>query len=271
MDVMKRKWHVDVPFFLHTFLIVLADMHRLYVSPEHVEAGRVILRGEAFRKVRTVLRMKPKDTLLVFDGQGSEYQCQIISFSSGESELLILRKDQPLREPPREIHLGQALPKSDKMAFIIQKAVELGVSAVHPVMTARSIPRYDITHLDHKVRRWQKIALEAAQQSGRMIIPEVRAAVPLDHLLQFPPPTSLKIILHHGVTASSIKSIVRNNHDAQPVFFLVGPEGGFAPEEISLAERHGFVPVSLGARTLRTETVALVFLSIIQYELGDID
>lgn len=249
--------------------IYTAAPHRIFVSPENISHDRIILRGELLKKVRLVLRLKPKATLSVFDGTGFEYLAQIISLTTHAGELKIVEKTHPQRESPLKIHLGQAVPKSQKMDFIIQKAVELGVGEIHPFFSSRTIPRFNLSQAMKKVERWKKISQEASQQCGRIDIPTVNPLVEFIELLTLPSQTSLKIILQKDPSHDSLKNFLRTNRNKRGIFFLVGPEGGFAPEEITRALNHGFKPISLGERILRTETVALTFLSILQYELGD--
>ena len=123
--------------------LLFTGMHRIFVDSSYIKEAEVHLLGEPLYKVRTVLRMKPQETLIILDGLGTEYVCRIVSISSKRCLLEIVRKKKASREPSREIHLGQALPKADKMAFVIQKAVELGVTAVHPFWAQRSVPRYN--------------------------------------------------------------------------------------------------------------------------------
>jgi len=243
--------------------------HRIFVSPENINQERIILQGELLKKVRLVLRLKPKDTLSVFDGTGFEYLAQIVSLTPHAAELKIVGKTHSPRESPLEIHLGQALPKSQKMDFIIQKAVELGVGEIHPFFSSRTIPRFNLSQAMKKVERWQKISQEASQQSGRIDIPTVNLVVEFVELLTLPSPASLKIILQKDPSNDSLRNFLTTNQGKRDIFFLVGPEGGFSPEEITRALDHGFKPISLGERILRTETVALTFLSILQYALGD--
>lgn len=243
--------------------------HRIFVRPENISQDRIILRGEMLKKVRLVLRLKPKDTLSVFDGTGFEYLAQIVSLTPHAGDLKIVEKTHPPRESPLEIHLGQAVPKSQKMDFIIQKAVELGVGEIHPFFSSRTIPRFNLSQAMKKVERWQKISQEASQQSGRIDIPTVNPLVEFVELLTLPSQASLKIILQKDPSNDSLKNFFTTNHNKRGIFFLVGPEGGFAPEEITRALDHGFKPITLCERILRTETVALTFLSILQYELGN--
>jgi 16S rRNA (uracil1498-N3)-methyltransferase len=243
--------------------------HRIFVSPENISQDRIILRGELLKKVRLVLRLKPKDPLSVFDGTGFEYLAQIVSLTPHAGELKIMEKTHPPRESPLKIHLGQAVPKSQKMDFIIQKAVELGVGEIHPFFSSRTIPRLNSRQAMKKIERWQKICQEASQQSGRVHIPTVNHLVDFIELLTQPSQASLKVILQKNPSHDPLKNFLRTNQNKRVIFFLVGPEGGFAPEEITRALNHGFKPISLGERILRTETVSLTFLSILQYELGD--
>jgi len=245
-------------------------MHRLFVNPQNIKANKVFLQGEPLRKLRVVLRLKPEDTLYVFDGTGCEYLTEVISLNPHEGELKILKKTNPSRESPLEIHLGQALPKANKMDLIVQKAVELGVSQIHPFYSARTLPFYKEEQIRRRVSRWQKIAREASRQSGRTRVPEVHFPADFSQLLTSPPKESLKFILQKGDFLNSLKNTLGKKQKKTCIYFLVGPEGGFIPEEVSLAVDHGFKPLSLGLRTLRTETVPITFLSIIQYELGDL-
>jgi len=245
-------------------------MHRLFVSPQNIKANKVSLTGEPLKKARLVLRLKPKDTIYLFDGTGCEYVSQVVSLTPHEGELKILKKYNPPRESPLGIHLGQAMPKSSKMSLVVQKAVELGVTEIHPFYSARSLPRYNRDQVSRRVRRWQKISQEASRQSGRTRIPQVHPPRDFPQLLDAAPQASLKIVLQKGTTKDSLKSLLRKDQKKSCIFFLVGPEGGFTAEEMTLSMNRGFKPVDLGERTLRTETVAIAFLSIIQYELGDI-
>lgn len=267
---MKKREIFNSNFPLHSNPIPSSAPHRIFVNHEHIEKKRVLLRGEPLKKVMRVLRLEPKEILCVFDGFGSEYLTQIVSLTPNEGELIILEKANPQRESPLEIHLGQAVPKSHKMDLIIQKSVELGIFEVHPLFSSRTIPRYDSKQEMRKIERWQKISQEASQQSGRTHIPRVNPPVAFIDVLSLPSKTSLKIILQKEPSQDSLKNFLQTNQKKRCVFFLVGPEGGFSLEEVALAQQYDFQRLSLGKRILRTETVALTFLSILQYELGDI-
>jgi 16S rRNA (uracil1498-N3)-methyltransferase len=263
----REVFSSDLPLNLNH--ISISAPHRIFVNPENISQERIILQGELLKKVRLVLRLKPKDTLSVFDGTGFQYLAQIVSLTPHAGELKIMGKTLPPHESLLELHLAQAVPKSQKMDFIIQKAVELGVGEIHPFFSFRTIPRFNFSQAMKKVERWQKISQEASQQSGRINIPTVNPLVEFVELLTLPSPASLKVILQKDFSHDSLKNFLTTNQSKRDIFFLVGPEGGFTPEEITRALDHGFKPISLGKRILRTETVALTFLSILQYELGD--
>lgn len=245
-------------------------MHRLFIEPQHLSSSCVKLPGEHLKKVQRVLRLKVGDTVCLFDGSGYEYRAKIVRLNAREGELLLLDKTRPTRESPLQISLAQSLPKGDKMSLIVQKATELGVQEIHPFYSNRTVSAYDDTQIASRVRRWQKVAEEASRQSGRNIVPKVCMPAHLEDLLGTPAcPESQKLVLHTGDRASSLRDFFRQHRDVTSILFLVGPEGGFSSEELALCSQYSFLPLSLGRRILRTETTALAFLSVLQYELGD--
>jgi 16S rRNA (uracil1498-N3)-methyltransferase len=245
-------------------------MHRLFIDPRHLSSPRILLRGESLEKLNRVLRLHSGDIIYLFDGTGYEYRSQVVRLDAQEGELAILEKTLPSRESPLMIYLAQALPKADKMSLIVQKATELGVREIHPFYSARTVSTYDQRQVSTRVRRWQKIAEEASRQSGRTRVPAVLTPVKLEEVLHKPPHDCQKIMLHTSAPGTSLKAFFQHHQGVTPVFFLVGPEGGFSPEEVALCSQHSFLPLSLGSRILRTETTALAFLTILQYERGDI-
>jgi len=226
--------------------------------------------SETLKKVKRVLRLKSGDSLWVFDGLGSEYLTEIVSLNPSEGELKVVTTTKPVRESPLEIHLGQALPKASKMDLIVQKAVELGVTAIHPFYSSRTVPLYKDEHVEKRIRRWQKIAQEASRQTGRTNVPKVYFPLDFADLLGTIPNQGMKLILQKEYAKEALGDVLQSGKNTSCISFLVGPEGGFTAEEISLAESNGYIPISLGERVLRTETVALTFLSIAQFALGDI-
>jgi 16S rRNA (uracil1498-N3)-methyltransferase len=227
------------------------------------------LGGEKLRYVKSILRMKKGDHLILFDGAGWEYETVIKNFSAHGINVEVLRKNRIQNDAPR-ITLFQALPKANKMDSIIPKATELGVHRIIPFRSARSVPQLTADKARAKVTRWRSIATEAARQCGRADIPEVNDFLSFEEMLAFAGGGALKIIFWEEESERGIKKILRDNRyeDARDVSIIVGPEGGFSKEEVDSAVRSGFISVSLGKNILKVETAAVTILSIIQYELG---
>jgi 16S rRNA (uracil1498-N3)-methyltransferase len=244
----------------------MAKPPRFFVIPDQICDRRVIISGEDVRHIATVLRMQPGQLLTLCDGKGTEFTASITQVGRTEIAAEIVNKS--LREVVSSgILLGQGLPKSDKMDFIVQKATELGVSTIVPLITERTIVK--IKNEEKRVARWQKICREAAMQSDRIEIPLVSQVVTLKKFLHTlaPDPGAL-LLLPWEEGTESIKSILRRNAAAKEVIVLIGPEGGFSASEAASAKARGFHLVSLGPNILRTETAALAALSMVLYETG---
>ena len=249
-------------------------MRRFFIEAENIKKDKVTIRGEEVRHIVQVLRLKEKDRIKVFTGQGREYLTEIIQVSKKEVIGKILKESRLDTEPPIEITLVQGLPKSDKMDFIVQKVTELGVKRIIPVITQRTIIRLDKEKAKVRRIRWQRIALEASKQSSRAIIPEVREVIPFIQALNNLNRESLNLIPWEEETSTSLKEVLKRHtshipHPTSHITVFIGPEGGFTSEEVEAAKEKGAVPVSLGPRLLRTETAGLVTLAMILYELGD--
>jgi 16S rRNA (uracil1498-N3)-methyltransferase len=213
-----------------------------------------------------VLRKQPGDLLMLLDGRGMEYIVRIASMERSEIDTEIVERRR--RELPTvTVTLGQGLPKSDKMDFIVQKATELGVSSLVPLVTERTIVK--VKDEEKRRERWQKIAREAAMQSGRPDIPKVktiRSFSDFIHTLAPGPQTLFLLPWEEGT--EPVKNVLRGHLDAKHVVVLIGPEGGFSKAEADAVRGKGFHLVSLGRNILRTETAAIAVLSIIGYELS---
>ena len=237
---------------------------RFFISPEQVIDQSITISGEDVRHIATVLRMKTGDELLLCDGQGTEYAARIAQV--GKSEITTGITGRSKREPryPRII-LGQGLPKSDKMDWIVQKAAELGVATIVPIVTERTIVK--VRDEEKRVSRWQKIAREAAMQSNRPDIPKVDNIQAFGMYLRTltPDPETL-LLLPWEEGTMPIKDVLRGKQDITRIVALIGPEGGFSSAEASMAREKGFHAVSLGPNILRTETAAIAVLSMIGYE-----
>jgi 16S rRNA (uracil1498-N3)-methyltransferase len=237
---------------------------RFFISPDQVIDQLITVSGEDVRHLATVLRMKTGDGLLLCDGTGTEYQAKIVQV--GRSEIraeIVSRSMREIRHPL--ITLGQGLPKSGKMDWIVQKSTELGVATIIPLVTERTIVK--IRDEEKRVSRWQKIAREAAMQSNRPDIPQVGHIQSFFDFLQTlsPEPRTL-LLLPWEEGTEPVKNVLRQIPGIKNIIVLIGPEGGFSAQEAEAAKERGFHLVSLGPNILRTETAAVAVLSMIGYE-----
>ncbi|MCK9419682.1 MAG: 16S rRNA (uracil(1498)-N(3))-methyltransferase [Nitrospirae bacterium] len=240
---------------------------RFFISPNQVSGQSITVSGEDVSHIVKVLRMKTGDELLLCDGKGTEYSVNIAQVTKSDITTDVkARSKREIREPL--IILGQGLPKSDKMDWIVQKATELGVATIVPLVTERTIVK--IKDEEKRVSRWQKICREAAMQCNRPDIPQVGRIVSFSDFLRplNPEPRTLLLLPWEEGTVP-IKEILRANPGIKNVVVLIGPEGGFSAHEAEMAKERGFSLVSLGQNILRTETAAMAVLSMILYETSD--
>ena len=243
-------------------------MYHFFVTEDQIGEETVVIRGSDVNHIRNVLRMRQGEPLFISGGEGTGYECEICHIGTDQVMARILSRSDRTGELPARLHLFQGLPKGDKMELVIQKAVELGVSEVVPVITRRTIVKLDKKKEEAKTARWNAVAESAAKQSGRGVIPVVRGVLSFKEALAYAGPFPVKIIAYER--AEGMKTLreqlgrIRPGKDAG---IFIGPEGGFEEEEISGAESAGAVPVSLGRRILRTETAGLMVLSVAGYLL----
>lgn len=234
-------------------------MLRLFVPSADVADGRVRITGGELKHLRT-LRLGRGARLVVFDEGGLEHEVRIDKVGSHAAEATIAATRRPERESPLAVRLAPALLKGDKMELVIEKATELGVVAVSPVVTRHSIARGAPTE------RWRRIALAAAKQSGRIRVPTVDEPVALAELLAAPR-EGLGVVAWEGETTHGLADLPTA---AAAVTLVVGPEGGFAGDEVTEARRHGFATMRLAPRILRAETAALTAVVLCQQRWGDL-
>jgi len=248
-------------------------MTRLFLPPEILQSEKITIAGDQARYLSVVLRVKPGERITLFDGQGFRYECRILQSHKREVIAERLSKEPFSVESPVSLILAQGLPKADKMDLIVEKATELGIRSVIPLITEYSQVRHT-----EKVERWRKIALSASQQSGRDRIPDILEPIGfLEYLTKISAPLSSEegtptlagIIFSEEMESCNFKEVLSGLQSIRTIILLIGPEGGFSKKEVGSAVRYGFAEVSLGPRILRTETAPIAALSIIQYELGD--
>lgn len=259
-------------------------MHRFYIQPEQIIDGRILISGMDVNHIKNVLRMKLGEKIIVCNGEGMDYICEIISLEKEEIWAKELSHSPTDTELPIKITLFQGIPKKDKMELIIQKAVELGASELVPVAMKRCVAKLEDSKKEIKKRkRWQAIAEAAAKQSGRGIIPIIKPSMSYAQALEQAVAMDLILIPYEQAlgmkhtkeifqrVAELAVSAQRNIFEEKPAKFsigiFIGPEGGFEPEEIEAAKAVKAEIISLGKRILRTETAGLSVLSMLMYEI----
>ncbi len=237
---------------------------RFFISPDQVVDAQITVTGEDVRHITTVLRRKTGDELLLSDGRGTDYTVKITRIDRNEITTEIMSRTKRESNYPL-ITLGQGLPKSDKMDFIVQKATELGVTGIVPLITERTIVK--VKDEEKRIIRWRKIAREAAMQSNRSHIPEIGGIRRIDEYIgRLEPGPGALLLLPWEEGTMLIKNVLRGASDIKRIIVLIGPEGGFSSAEAAIAKEKGFHLVSLGPNILRTETAAIAVLSMIGYE-----
>jgi len=246
--------------------------HRFYLAPARWTEERPTLDAADSHHCVDVLRLSPNDKVVVFDGLGNEAEGILIEINRKHTRLSI-NNCSATPKAHCAITLAQAVPKARNMDLIIQKAVELGASAIVPILTDRTIVHLeDESDAARKRERWQLIAIEACKQSGQNWMPEIGLPRPIIDFLSAPPPSDLILIASLQPDALPIKETL-SQHSAKRgslparVVVLVGPEGDFTPAETALAKTAGAVPITLGPIILRSETAAIYCLSVLGHEL----
>lgn len=240
---------------------------RFFAARENISDDMIVLTGSDAEHISRVLRSEPGDSVTVCDSMGNDYNTIIKEISKNEIKLEIKEKFYNESEPDVKIILFQALPKGDKMELIIQKCVELGVYKIVPVNTERCIVRLDKNKEQKKLERWQKISEAAAKQCGRGIIPQIEKVTDFDDAIKNTG-CDEAVIPYELETNRSLKVFLQD-FSKKSIAVFIGPEGGFAHEEVEKAIENGIVPITLGKRILRTETAGLVTIANILFYLDD--
>ena len=232
-------------------------MQKLFI--DYTPEKEIILNGEQARHIAKSLRMKKGDMLTVCDSQGSDFGCIIEEITKETVTLSVCYQQASNSEPDCRVKIYQANPKGSKLEDIIQKCVELGVFEITPVLTKRCVSRPDEKSAKKKTERYNKISLEAAQQSGRGIVPKVNELISLKQAVE-EDGSDIKIVFYEG-GGEPLKSLI--SESAKSVSIYIGPEGGFEKEEVDLIVSKGAVAATLGKRILRTQTAPVAALSAI--------
>ena len=246
-------------------------MTQIFADLSALQDGMIAIGGEDYNHIKNVLRMHPGEKLTVrgTDQSSDEYIFEIVSFSDGLVNCRQLSVKQSETELPARVILFQGLPKSDKMDFIVQKTVEMGVTEIVPVEMHRSIVKLAGDKRRKRVARWQTIAEAAAKQSKRAVIPQVREIMAFREALQYASSCADHVLVPYEAMADTAgngtRALLESLEPGRTVAVFVGPEGGFEGTEIEEALESGAKTVSLGRRILRTETAALAFLAFLIY------
>lgn len=245
-------------------------MTRFFISTDQINNNLVTLKGNDRHHLLNVLRQGIGGKLTVLNGKGEEFLVEVTAVDSETVTGEIVHKLERQAEPRVKITLVQSLPKADKFEWILQKNTELGVSRFQPVFTERSNIKLDRPAQERKLERWNKIIREAAEQSGRQIIPVLEPIRQWDEMLAGCN-TGVVLIPWEGETVQSLKQVLERQPEIpESVTVFIGPEGGFSLKEVEEAKNKGAIPVTLGPRILRTETAGLVVASALLYHFGDL-
>lgn len=243
-------------------------MPKFFVPRENIDGDTIRIGGEDVVHIKRVLRMREGDTLNMCDSSGCDYLAKIREIGEKDIFLDVLEKKKSETEPPVKVTLFQGIPKAGKMDYIIQKTTELGIFEIVPSVLSRCVVKLDG---DKKIKRWQKISEEAAKQSGRGIIPEIKEPMNLKEAIEELKNFDLAFVPYECEEENCLRDILKSKDDIKTVGFMIGPEGGFEKSEIDLLVENGITPISLGKRILRTETAGEAVLSMVMYEIGDIN
>ncbi|HHV97935.1 MAG TPA: 16S rRNA (uracil(1498)-N(3))-methyltransferase [Clostridiaceae bacterium] len=253
-------------------------MSRFFVEKNNIygdnTGDKIIITGDDYNHIKTVLRCKVGETLILCDGEKNDFTVRIDAFEANRIITTILHKQENNTEPLASVTLFQSIAKGEKMDFIIQKCVELGVKSIVPVVTERTVVRLgDGKDKIKKRERWQRIALEAAKQCNRGIIPQVELPLMFSEVIEKANKFHLSMIPYEREKDFTLRYVLADfkkkmlGYKKAEIAIFIGPEGGFSEKEVEAGTKAGLIPITLGPRVLRTETAALAVLSIIMYEL----
>ena len=241
-------------------------MHRFFVDESQVSKDEIYILGTDVNHIKNVLRMKIDEEIVISCGEKLEYTCRIKDITDSEVVATIEYIQEAGVELKSKIYLFQGLPKSDKMELIIQKAVELGVYQIIPVAMKRSVVKLDSKKEATKLKRWQGSSESAAKQAKRMIIPEVTKVQSFARALAHAAKLDIRLMPYERAeNIADTKSFLNTIKPGQSIGIFIGPEGGFAEEEVESAMANEVKTITLGKRILRTETAGITMLSILMF------
>jgi 16S rRNA (uracil1498-N3)-methyltransferase len=256
------------------------QVHRFFALPEVIDNGTIRLTAEESHHLARVLRLREGERVSAFDGLGNEWECEIAAIHKSECRLSILNELETVVESPLRLTLAQALVKGEKFDLVVQKATELGVSRILPVITEHCEIRISEERSEQRLQRWQRISLGAIKQSGRRRLVEINQPVRFQQFcrgLQGEPALIFSEKAGSEKAGPEKSGLEKAGRGLPPLAVqdsgltvVIGPEGGWSDDEIELATSSGLIPVHLGPRILRTETAAITAVTLAQYHYGDL-
>lgn len=246
-------------------MIKTQTLTRIYQAIPLKLHALIHLDREASHHLAHVLRVKIGDKLRLFNGDGIDYEAIIKHIDKKSVAVLLINEVKCQTESPVKIYLAQGMARGEKMDLIIQKAVELGVNKIMPLVTERCNVRLNHEREEKRLIHWRKISISACEQSGRQHVPEVDAPMPLNEWLPSIKANLCFVLSPHVPN----KFPLEKRHSPHSIVLLIGPEGGLSEQEVKMAIEHGFLALNLGPRVLRTETATMAAMSILQFYYGD--
>lgn len=247
-------------------------MPKFFVTNHDIKTGETMhIVGDDASHIKRSLRMKQGDHIVVCDGFGNDYSGIIAKLEENSVAVEIIQKNATCGESDIKINLFMAITKGDSFEYAIQKCIEAGVHSITPIITQRTVVDLKGTRADKKHVRWNKIALEAAKQSKRSIIPSINYLSKFDETLKHIHKKDLNVICYVKEGTLSLKTLLKQNKNAKTINVFIGPEGGFTEQEWVKAIKNGLFSVSLGNRVLKAETVGLFVTAVVMYEFDQLD
>lgn len=243
---------------------------RFFVEGEILSAGERLVTGKRARHLTRVLRLGVGEHVVLFDGSGIECPAEILEVGRQLVRFKVAAGTMINRESSLDLVLALGLSRPRIMDLIIQKATELGVNTIAPVKTERAQRWSTGERGTSRLERWERIAQEAARQSGRNLVPQISPPADFSGFLEHQQEIGLKLICWEEEDGGSLRTVLAEHAGSRQACVLIGPEGGFSASEVERSAAVGFQSVSLGQRVLRTETAAITIISLLQYELGDL-
>ncbi len=242
-------------------------MPRFFAPKENIKGNLIYIDGQEARHILNVMRLMENDKVIVFDGTGKEYTGFVKQARPKSLTVKIISTRAPKVDTIPEITLAQAIPKKEKMDYIVEKATELGVHSIIPLVSERTIVRFESDKAINRLARWKKIAIEAAKQCGRTDVPEIKDIQKFYNIIDDINKFDLALMGYVSEGTVSLKEAVSDFKTGKIIVFI-GPEGDFTPDEILMAKDTSCKFISLGKRVLKSDTAGLFVLSVLNYEFS---